>query len=362
MRIPSWNTIDDFTVLVPNLIYLRAKLSQISFLMASKLLFQRLPSQLHELSLSTWSIDYANGESWQNLLSSKFPRLKHFRLIISLDQIPRQYSVATIADLDQHVQSFNQSKYFQDRHWHVLLNVNERDRLKFVLHTVPYPIENFQTTVYNTRRSTSTEIRSVYQNITKLTLTIQDEIDLHHQDQRQFSSVEHLVFLSNLSQSAYPFPSQDYFNHLTTFVNLSNIVSLNFPEESQIYPISLINLLLKNLVKLKSLTLSYQLYNNLDREHIQSLKTLTLIFTIYSSIFPRVTRILQLLNSNQILTNDLLLELVQTNSHLQILTILVRHFDGFDEQFSNWLKTKFSSQTKLDYDLILQDKIVRFYF
>ena len=360
----SLNIIDDFTPLVPHLIYLRAKLSQISFSVASKILFHRLPSHLHELSLSTWSIDYAQGECWQTLLSSKFPHLKHFRLIISLDQIPPHHLTTSNTDLDHLVQSFNQSKYFLDHHWHVLLNVNERDRLKFVLHSIPYPIENFQTTLYNIRRCTSTMISSAYHSVTKLSLTLHDDLMNEHLEQRYFSNVDQLIFLSNLSDDSQQFQSSEYFHRLKTMINLSNVTSLDFPEVTQSYPIELIHLLLKNLPKLHSFTLAHRLYAYLEHQWIPAVKSLTLIFAIYSSISPPATRTRYLLSPNQILTNDLILSLVRTfsSSDLQSLTLIVRDLDGFDAQFSDWLNSNFSNSHSISYDLLLADKIVRFYF
>jgi len=362
--IPSLNTIDDFTILVPHLIYLRVKLSQISFTNATKILFLRLPSQLRELSISTWSIEYADGHSWQTLLSSKFPHLKHFRLIISLDQIPLNHSITTNSDLDNLVKSFNQSKYFLDHHWNVLININELDRLKFVLHTIPYPIENFQTTFYNIRRCTSSSmiIKSTYFYVNKLSLTLHDDLVRNHIDDRYFPNVNQLIFLSNLRKDSQQFQSIEYFNHLKNLINLSNITSLNFPEELHEYPIQLINILLENLPKLNSLTLSHRLNVYLKTQSIDSLKTLTLIFTMYSSIFPPATRMGHLLLSNQILTNELILELVRTFSHIQTLTLILRHLDGFDNQFSEWLKRIFLNEQNISYDLLLNDRIVRFYF
>jgi hypothetical protein len=356
------NIIDDFTVLVPRLIYLRAKLSQISFSTATKILFHRLPSHLRELSLSTWSIDYADGDSWENLLSKKFPHLKHFRLIISLDQIPSNYSITNITELDQHVKSFNQSKYFLDHQWNVLLNINERDRLKFVLHSIPYPIENFQTTLYNIRRctSSSSRIQSAYSDVKKLSLTLHDDLTNDDIEHRYFPHVDQLIFLSNLTNDFQRFQSREYFTRLTNLINLENITSLNLPEVTHQYPIQLINILLENLPKLHSLTLSHRLYVCLQSQSLCLLKTLNLIFAIYSSISPPVTRIRHLLSSNQILTNNLIIELVRTLSvfDIQTLTLTVRDLDGFDIQFSDWLKRNFS----ISYDLFFADKIVRFYF
>ncbi|UJR37179.1 hypothetical protein I4U23_029887 [Adineta vaga] len=367
--IPSLMAINDFSVLVPHLIYLRAKLSQISFVTATKILFLRLPTQLRELSLSTWSIEYTDGDQWQTILSSRFPHLQHFRLIISLDRIPLNHPIATNTDLDNIVKSFNQSKYFLDRHWNVLININERDRLKFVLHTIPYPIENFQTTLYNIRRCTSSSsmIQSAYTNVTKLTLTLHDNLSSvidNSNEYRNFSRVEELTFLSNLSNDCQQFFSNDYFQNLQTIVNLSTITSLSFPEETHQYPLQLINLLLKNLIQLHSLTLSHRLYVCLKPQLISSLKMLTLIFTIYSSISPSATSIRHLLPANLILTNDSIIELVETlaTTNLQTLTLLVRELGVFDEQFSDWLENHFTKKENISYDLLLNDKIVRFHF
>lgn len=360
------NSVDDFTQLVPQLIYLRAKLSQISFPIATKVLFQRLPSTLRELSLSTWSIEYANGESWQNLLSIKFPHLKHFRLIISLDQIPPNHSIATTTDLDQIVKSFNQTKYFLDHQWQVLLNVNECDRLKFVLHSMPYPIENFQTTLENIRRcsSSTSMLKSTYRTVKKLSLTLHDDLIDEQNESRDFSNVDQLIFLSNLTSNCEQFQSRKYFHHLTAMINLFNITSLSFPEVSHPYPITLINLLLENLSNLHSLTISYPLYVCLKLPSRFVWKSLNLIFAIYSSVSPPSTRMRYLLSVDQILTNQLIVELVRTlaSSKLQTLSLIVRDLDGFDSQFSSWLNTNFSMESSISYDLLLVDKIVRFFF
>jgi hypothetical protein len=69
-----------------------------------------------------------------------------------------------------------------------------------------------------------------------------------------------------------------------------------------------------------------------------------------------------LLPSNQILTNELILELVRIFSHIQTLTLIVRDLHGFNNQFSEWLKKKFLNEQNISYDLLLNDKIVRFYF
>jgi len=283
-------------------------------------------------------------------------------LIISLDQIPPDHSITTNTDLDHLVQSFNQSKYFLDHQWNVLLNINERDRLKFVLHSIPYPIENFQTTLYNIRRctSSSTIIQSTYSHVSKLSLTLHDDMANDHIEHRYFPHVDQLIFLSNLTNDCQQFQSQEYFSRLKNLINLSNITSLNFPEVTHQYPIQLINILLENLPKLHSLTLSHRLYVYLKSQTTCSLKTLNLIFAIYSSISPPVTRMRHLLSSNQILTNNLIIELVRTLSvfDIQTLTLAVRDLDGFDSQFSEWLKRNIS----ISYDLLLADKIVRFYF
>ncbi|CAF1091582.1 unnamed protein product [Rotaria sordida] len=369
--VPSLNAIDDFTTLVPHLIFLRAKLAEIPFIIATKILFLRLPSKLHELSLSTWSIEYGNGDLWETILSSKFPYLKHFRLIISLDQIPHTYITANNLDLDNIVKSFNQSKYFLDHHWNVLININEHDRLKFVLHTIPYPIENFQTTLYNIRRCTISPliIKSTYHYVSKLSLTLHNNLTsllYDYNEYRYFPNIEQFILYSNLINNSRQFQSIEYFNNLKTMINLSNIILLNCPEETRQYPIELINLLLKNLPKLKTLIVSYRLYTYLQTQSIYYLKNLTLIFAIYSSISPPTTRMRYLLTPNQILTNELILELVRTSfsvfSELQTLTLIVRDLDGFDNQFSEWLKTNFPIEQNILYDFLIFDKIVRFYF
>jgi len=185
-------------------------------------------------------------------------------------------------------------------------------------------------------------------------------------EHRYFPNVDQLIFLSNLTNDYQQFESIEYFNNLKNLINLLNITSLNFSEENHQYPIELINILLNNLPKLNSLTLSYRLYVCLKKQSIYSLKTLTLIFTIYSSISPPATRMRDLLPSNQILTNELILEIVRTLSlsffQIQTLTLIVRHLDGFDNDFFEWLKRNFSIEQSISYDLILTDKIVRFYF
>ncbi|CAF2872891.1 unnamed protein product [Rotaria sp. Silwood2] len=369
--VPSFNAVDDFTTLVPHLIYFRAKLAEIPFAIATKILFLRLPCNLRELSLSTWSIEYANGDAWETVLSTKFSHLKHFRLIISLDQIPHNYVTASNLDLDNIVKSFNQSKYFLDHHWSVLINVNEHDRLKLVLHTVPYPIENFQTTLYDIRRCTSSPltIKSAYRCVSKLSLALHNDLAsllYDYNEHRYFPNVEQFILYSNLINDRREFQSVEYFKNLKNMVNLSSITLFNCPEESRQYPIQLINLLLNNLPNLKSLVVSYRLYTCLKTQSIYYLKSLTLIFTIYSSISPPATRMRHLLTANQILTNELILELVHTSlssfSELQTLTLIVRDLDGFDNQFSEWLKTNFSTKKNISYDLLIIDKIVQFYF
>jgi hypothetical protein len=236
--------------------------------------------------------------------------------------------------------------------------------LKFVIHSIPYPIENFQTTLYNIRRCTSSPsaIKSAYSSVKKLSLTLHDDSASDHIEHRYFPNVDQLIFLSNLTDDCQQFESIGYFNNLTNMINLSTITSLHFPDDTHQYPIQLINILLKNLPKLHSLTLSYRLFMCLKTQSIHSLKTLTLIFAAYYSISPRVARMQYLLPSNQILTNDLILELIRTLSssflEIQTLTLIVRDLDGFDNQFSEWLKTNIL----IEYDLILIDKIVQFYF
>lgn len=342
-------SIDDYSILVPHLIYLRAKISQISFSNATKILFLRLPSTLKELSLSTWSIEYNDGEAWENLLSTKFPHLKHFRLIISLDSFPRHL---LNNNLDDFIKTFNQSKYFLDHNWKVLINVNELDRLKFVLHTIKYPIENFQTTLYNIRRSTlsPTILKSTYSGVKKLSLTLHNDVRNDSVESRYFPNVDQLIFLSNLTNDSLRFNSLEYFNNLKNLINFSNITSLKFSEETHQYPIELINLLLQNSPNLISLTLSYRLYISIKTQITTSLKTLTLIFATHSSTSPPP--------SNQILTNQLILEFIQIFSSIQTLTLIVRDLDGFDSEFSEWLKENIF----ISYDLLLIDKIVRFYF
>ena len=367
---PSGN-LDNFTTLVPHLIYFRIKLAQISFEIAQNILFLRLPSELRELSLSTWSIEYANGNSWENLLSSKFPHLKHFRLIISLDEIPSNYPIESNTDLDNIVQSFNQSKYFLDHHWNVFVNIHERDRLKFVLHTVPYPIENFQTTLYNIRRCTlsPSKIKLAYQYVSKLSLTLHnDSVSLLcHHEYRYLPNVKQLILLSNLTNDGQQFESMKYFNHLKNLINLSNVTLLEFPEESHQYPIHLVDLFLTNFSKLTCLTISHRLYAHLQTRLISSLRSLTLIFAVYySSVRSSTTRMQPFLTSNRILTNDLILELVQTlptsSPDIQTLMLIVRDFHGFDNQFSELLKTKILNERNISYDLLMHDKTVRFSF
>lgn len=356
---------------MPNLIYLRAKLSGISFIVAEKVLFLRLPRNLRELSLSTWSTDYGNGDSWELLLTSKFPKLKHFRLIISLDQIPHNFETNTTAALDNIVKSFNGSKYFVDRNWNVVINVNEYDRLKFVIHSTPYPIENFQTTLYDIRRCTMSPsvIKKTYHDVTIVNLTLQNDLpssSLTQTEHRYFPNVEQLSFLSNIQNDRLEFDSIKYFNNLKNMINLSNITSLSFTEEIQQYPTSLVNLLLRNITKLNSLSMSYQLFTSVQMQSICSLKSLKLIFAIYSSTCPPATRMRHILTSSQILTNKLILELAQeipvNHPDIQTLAFIVRHLEGFDTQFSDWLKSHFSFEQSILYDLLLRENIVRFYF
>jgi len=187
-----------------------------------------------------------------------------------------------------------------------------------------------------------------------------------HNEYRYFPNINELILLSNLTSDCQQFASMEYFNNLKNMINLSNITLVSFPEETHQYPIELINILLKNLPKLNSLTVSHRLYLCLKTQSISSLKTLTLIFAIYSSISPPTTRMRHLLPSNQILTNELILELVRTLSsifpEIQTLTLLVRELDVFDNQFSEWLEKKFFIEQSISYDLFMSDKIVRFYF
>ncbi len=187
-----------------------------------------------------------------------------------------------------------------------------------------------------------------------------------HNEYRCFPKINELILLSNLTSDCQQFASMEYFNNLKNMINLSNITLVSFPEETHQYPIELINILLKNLPKLNSLTVSHRIYLSLKTQSISSLKTLTLIFAIYSSISPPATRMRHLLPSNQILTNELMLELVRTLSsifpEIQTLTLLVRELDVFDNQFSEWLEKKFLIEQSISYDLFMSDKIVRFYF
>ena len=371
MLVPSLDTIDDFTTLVPHLVYLRTKLANITLTVATNVLFLRLPSTLRELSLSTWSIGYADGHAWEDLLSRKFPSLKHFRLIISLDRIPANHSVATTRDLDSLVQSFNQSKYFLDHHWTVVLNVNESDQLKFVLHTLPYPIENFQSTLLNIRRSTSAPqmIKAAYQNVSRLTLSLQDDpcpSSLHQKEYRYFPRLDQLTFLSNLTQESPQFQSIAYLSYLQHMADLSTITKLKLSEEIHQYPLTFVHLLIEHLPSLISLTVSNRLFARLQRPALHSLRSLTIIFTIYSSVSSALTRMHYLLPFHQILTNDLILELVQRVPpefpSLQTLSLAVRDFDVFDQQFPEWLRAHFPLSSNINYDFISDDRIVRFHF
>lgn len=364
-------TIDDFTSLVPNLIYLRAKLAEISYDVAIKVLFLHLPSTIRELSLSTWSIGYGNGDSWQQLLSSKFPHLKHFRLIISLDRIPQKSAVENTTDLDNIVKSFNQSNYFNDRNWKVLVNVNEFDRLKLVLHTVRYPIENFQSTLYDVRRCTASPsfIKSAYSHVSKLSLTLYDErteSSINAKEYRYFPNVEQLIFQSNLTSESPQYSMIQYFNNLNAMIDLSTITYLSFPEENHNYPETLISLLVKNLPKLKTLIIPYRFYESLPLQSINSLKILTLYFAAYSSTSPPATRMRYLMRESQILTNDIIVKLVRSClvsfSEIQTLTFIVRSLDDFDTQLSEWLKDNLTKENNISFELLSPDNTLHFYF
>lgn len=371
MLVPSLASIDDFTTLVPHLIYLRTKLSHISLTLASSTLFLRLPSTLRELSLSTWSIDYANGHAWENLLSRKFPSLKHFRLIISLDRIPENHSVATTEDLDGLVQSFNQSKYFLDHRWTVLLNVNDNGPLKFVLHTLPYPIENFQSTLLNIRRSTATPpmIKAAYRDVSRLTLSLQDDpcpLSLQQNEHRRFPRLDQLTFLSNLTEDIPQFQSSEYLSYLRHMMDLSAINKLIFSEEVHQYPIDFVHCLMEHLPHVISLTVANRLFVRLCSQTLCSLKSLTLIFTIYSPSSTATIRMHYLLQFHQKLTNDLILELVRRVPadfpSLQTLSLVVRDLDVFDQQLPEWLRSNFSSSSTVKYDLNSIDGILLFHF
>jgi hypothetical protein len=203
-------------------------------------------------------------------------------------------------------------------------------------------------------------IRSAYSDVKKLALILHDDLTNDDIEHRHFPRIDQLTFLSNLNNDSHQYQSREYFSRLENLINLENITSLSFPEVTHQYPIKFINILLENLPKLHTLTLPHLLYVYLKSQSIRSLKTLNLIFAIYSSISPPVTRIRHLLSPNQILTNDLIIELVRTLSifDIQTLTLTVRDLDGFDNQFFEWLKRNIS----ISYDLLLIDKIVRFYF
>ena len=371
MFVPSLASIEDFTTLVPHLIYLRTKLSHISLTLATNTLFLRLPSTLRELSLSTWSIDYADGHTWENLLSRKFPSLKHFRLIISLDQIPEDHSVATTEDLDGSVQSFNQSKYFLDHRWTVLLSVNDNGPLKFVLHTLPYPIENFQSTLLKIRRSTAAPpmIKAAYRDVSRLTLSLQDDpcpLSLQQNEHRHFPRLDQLTFLSNLTDDIPQFQSAEYLSYLRHMTDLSTISKLKLSEEVHQYPITFVRCLMEQLPGVISLTVSNRLFVRLGSQAMYSLKSLTLIFTIYSPSSTALTRMHHLLQFHQKLTNDLILELVRrVPTHfpfLQSLSLVVRDLDVFDQQLPEWLRSNFSSSSTVKYDLISNDGTILFHF
>ena len=124
---------------------------------------------------------------------------------------------------------------------------------------------------------------------------------------------------------------------------------------------------MKNFSKLKCLTIPHRLYVQLESQLISSLKSLTLIFTIYQpSISSPSTGMRYILTANRILTNVLILKLVQTLSSsspdIQTLTLIVSDSRGFDTQLSEWLKTNFLNKQDILYDLLMHDKIIRFYF
>ena len=360
--VPSMCSIDDFTTLVPHLVYLRAKLSQMKFSMTTKVLLSRLPSSLRELSLSTWSIDYADGLTWENVLSNFFPQLKRFRLIISLDRTPASCSVDTQEDRDRLVASFNQSSYFLDRHWHALLNVCKGDRLEFVMHTSPYPIENFQTSLYDVLRCNLSPalVHAAYQSVSKLTLTLlhdPEPIPTRPTDNRCFSHVEQLIFLSNLTSDTQAFQPKEYLKDLMNIIDLSTITTLRFPEETNHYPLEFIGPLIDKMPRLVSLAVPHRLFAGLPT---QSLTSLTLLFTIYARSSYVAERIQHLFLSNQILTNqviDHLLRLVPSSfSHLKVLTLVAR---DMDEYLSNYLRTM---REGVSYELFPNNHMVRFYF
>ena len=56
-------------------------------------------------------------------------------------------------------------------------------------------------------------------------------------------TVNQLILLSNLTNDyCKQFESMNYFNTLRTMINLSNVTSLDFPEETHQYPMELVRL------------------------------------------------------------------------------------------------------------------------
>ena len=197
-------------------------------------------------------IDMIDDDRWQNVITTSLPHLNIFKFKFDFHHTSQ----------NDHFSDKFQSEFWQQHQWYTEYTLSKD---KTVIYTIPYPSNTYILEPVTIKYANKL-MKNSFINVTDLTLYLDALIDgsLDH-----FSNVTSLTLTG---QSHFP----AIYNHflfplhvesLKTFVNLSNIKHLIFPANFQLQKTSVLLQMLKQTIRLSSLTISSKMLQSLFNDN-----------------------------------------------------------------------------------------------
>ncbi|CAF0995203.1 unnamed protein product [Adineta ricciae] len=205
---------------IPHLKSLVVYTNEVSFANLVKSMLSSVPN-LQLLTIDATDIDYANGKSWESVLSTHLRKLIHLRLNVRFSE----NDLPAINDRKELLQTFDTS-YFRSRYWSFALH-HCRTKRTLELFSTPMVKKSIEFNLYNTNvEKPMTDADEMFENVENLTLflTILDESLLR--ERFHFPNVKSLKLVSHF-QECQAFP-KSLLADMAHLVKLSNVESIEF--------------------------------------------------------------------------------------------------------------------------------------
>jgi hypothetical protein len=296
-------------------------------------------------------IDMVDDDRWQNLIQSSLPHLNIFKFKFDFHHTSQ----------NNHFFGKFQSEFWQQHQWYTEYAFSKD---KAVIYTIPYS-SNIYTLEPDTTKYANKLMKNSFINVTDLTLYLDALIygSLYH-----FSNV---ISLTLAGQSHFPaiynhFLNPQHLKSLKTFVNLSNVKHLIFPPNFQLETTLVLLQILKQTIRLSSLTISSKMLQSLfnDNELCKYLNDMIKILDISQDAhtvdelerFCQIFSNIEQLSFHHSQLNDLLF-VFNKLSKLSIVKIsLLKTVSS--KYFTNWFETKKRESTFfIEYESMLNNQI-----